>query len=83
MRFHYLIRVVHERFDLLKRNLTPSHFLNGMLGDSEVQTQQFFTRDPLQPTPATYRYIFNANNGVGHGKRRRSNGWQVIVANSI
>ena len=51
-----------------------------MLGDSEVQTQQFFTRDPLQPTPATYRYIFNANNGVGHGKRRRSNGWQVIVA---
>jgi hypothetical protein len=52
MRFHYLVRMVHERFDLLKRNLTPSHFLNGMLGDSEVQTQQFFTRDPLQPTPS-------------------------------
>jgi hypothetical protein len=41
MRFHYLVRMVHERFDLLKRNLTPSHFLNGMLGNREVQTQHF------------------------------------------
>jgi hypothetical protein len=41
MRFHYLILVVHERFDLLKRNLTPSHFLNGMLGNREVQTSHF------------------------------------------
>ena len=24
--------------------------------------------------------VFNANNCVGHGKRRRSNEWQVIVA---
>jgi uncharacterized protein YjlB len=22
--------------------------------------------------------VFNANNGVGHGKRRRSNEWRVI-----
>jgi hypothetical protein len=41
MRFHYLVRMVHERFDLLKRNLTPSHFLNGMLGNREVQTSNF------------------------------------------
>ena len=41
MRFHYLVRMVHERFNLLKRNLTPSHFLNGMLGNREVQTMHF------------------------------------------
>ena len=41
MRFHYLIRVVHQRSDLLQRNLTPSHFLNGMLGNREVQTRHF------------------------------------------
>ena len=41
MRFHYLVRMVHERFELLKRNLTPSHFLNGMLGNREVQTMHF------------------------------------------
>ncbi len=41
MRFHYLVRMVHERFELLKRNLTPSHFLNGMLGNREVQTRHF------------------------------------------
>ena len=35
---------------------------------------------PHLPETVKLGDIFNANDGVGHGKRRRSNGWRVASA---
>jgi hypothetical protein len=35
------------------------------------------------PETVEFRYIFNADNGVGHGKRLRSNGWRGSRAGTV
>jgi hypothetical protein len=91
MGFHYLVWVVHQRRDLLQRNLTPNHFFFGMLGDGEVQNQQFFTRyrspvesadcstRPLQATPSAFFNLLIGSEGFRSDLDNGGKGTQGII----